>query len=351
MSKRMIDTGFWNDEEVVETFTVDDRYFWLYLMTNPKINIAGVMPFSRTIIGRDLGYDKNVINSLLNRFQYVLGKIIVDEDTKELLFIDWHKYNWTVSPKLATALVKETDEVKSPVIRHALAKTISKIFSDTVSIPYLYRILKEKENEKVIESAPPTPPLQRLPKEEKEEEYIYCRFRGENLETDEQLERHTTTMSMSSNVNPTQQNQSTDGTVADSDTGVEKCDGEIKVLLSPQAQEIYDLWREIGPIKPRVPSEAIVKACKAALSKFSIKDITEAITHYVAAYNDSKYFFKYKWDLPTFLKQRNCIPNFMEGGVAWENYKARVEKRDGKQAPQKVFVEFEQDNKQESKYE
>ena len=166
MSKRMIDTGFWNDEEVVETFTVDDRYFWLYLMTNPKINIAGVMPFSRTIIGRDLGYDKNVINSLLNRFQNVLGKIIVDEYTKELLFVDWHKYNWTVSPKLATALVKETDEVKSPVIRHALAETISKIFSDTVSIPYLYRILKEKENENVIESAPPTTPLQRLPKEE-----------------------------------------------------------------------------------------------------------------------------------------------------------------------------------------
>lgn len=171
----------------------------------------------------------------------------------------------------------------------------------------------------------------------KESSSLLSLLRDEPADNDEQLIRPTTTMSMSSNVIPTQQNQSTDG--------------EIKVSLSPQAQEIYDLWKEIGPIKPRVPSEAIVKACKAALSKFSIKDITEAITHYVAAYNDPQYFFKYKWDLPTFLKQRNCIPNFMEGGVAWENYKARVEKQESKQAPQKVFVEFEQDNKQESKYE
>ena len=186
---------------------------------------------------------------------------------------------------------------------------------------------------------------------DKESSSLHSLWRDELVNNDEQLIRHTTTLSMSPTVIPTQQNQSTDGTVEDSDTYVEKSDGEIKVSLSPQAQEIYDLWREIGPIKPRVPSEAIVKACKAALGKFSIKDITEAITHYVEAYNDPKYFFKYKWDLPTFLKQRNCIPNFMEGGVAWENYKAQVEKRESKQAPQKVFVEFEQDNKQESKYE
>lgn len=177
---------------------------------------------------------------------------------------------------------------------------------------------------------------------DKESSSLHSLWRDELVDDDEQLIRPTTTLSMSSNVIPTQQNQSTDGTASDSET---------KVSLSPQAQEIYDLWREIGPIKPRVPSEAIVKACKAALSKFSIKDITEAITHYVEAYNDPKYFFKYKWDLPTFLKQRNCIPNFMEGGVAWENYKAQVEKREGKQTPQKVVVGFEQDNKQESKYE
>lgn len=185
----------------------------------------------------------------------------------------------------------------------------------------------------------------------KESSSLLSLLRDEPADNDEQLIRPTTTMSMSSNVIPTQQNQSTEGAATDNGTSVEKSDGEIKVSLSPQAQEIYDLWKEIGPIKPRVPSEAIVKACKVALSKFSIKDITEAITHYVAAYNDSKYFFKYKWDLPTFLKQRNCIPNFMEGGVAWENYKAQAEKRECKQTSQKVFVECEQDNKQESKYE
>lgn len=329
MSKRMIDTGFWTDDEVIERFTVDDKYFWLYLMTNQHVNITGVMPLCRAAMARDLGYDIKTLDNLLYRFATIHTRIEIDDTSKELLILDWPKYNWTNSPKLHSAVEIQAKKIKSKRFRAYVLDALEKQPSDTVSIPYGYRIISDINIKDNIEG------------DDTSVEYdTYTRYNKEE---------HTQSIDIINTEHPTQSCACDNNITNSCDNIIESRDDAPK--LSPQAQEIYDLWREIGPIKPRMPSEAIVKACKAALSKFSIKDITEAITHYVAAYNDPKYFFKYKWDLPTFLKQRNCIPNFMEGGVAWENYKAQVEKRESKQTPQKVAVEFEQDNKQESKYE
>lgn len=333
MPKRTIDTNFWNTDEVIESFTVDDKYFWLYLMTNPHINLAGVMPLARAAMARDLGFNTQVVDNLIYRFENIHRIIQVDRETKEILVTVWDKYNWTKSPQLAAAVQQQADKIKSQAIKNAVIEKL-KSFSgygiDTVSIGYGYGTVTDNINIK-----------DNIEGDDTSVEYdTYTRYNKEE---------HTQSIDIINTEHPTQ-SCACDNNITNSCNNIIESTADAP-KLSPQAQEIYDLWREIGPIKPRVPSEAVVKACKAALGKFSIKDITEAITHYVAAYNDPKYFFKYKWDLPTFLKQRNCIPNFMEGGVAWENYKAQVEKRESKQTPQKVFVELEQDNKQESKYE
>ena len=34
---RKINTNFWTDEKVIDDFTPEDKFFMLYLMTNPYI--------------------------------------------------------------------------------------------------------------------------------------------------------------------------------------------------------------------------------------------------------------------------------------------------------------------------
>ena len=71
MAKRMIDTELWNNEEIIEKFTAEDRYFWLYVLTNPHNSICGVMKASPILIARDMGYSKECVQNLLYRFENV----------------------------------------------------------------------------------------------------------------------------------------------------------------------------------------------------------------------------------------------------------------------------------------
>ena len=113
MAKRMIDTELWNNEEIIETFTAEDRYFWLYLLTNPHNSILGVMKVSPTLIARDMGYSKECAENLLYRFEYIHNAIYVDKDTKELIILNWWKFNWTKSQDLLKTIVKNVDKVQS----------------------------------------------------------------------------------------------------------------------------------------------------------------------------------------------------------------------------------------------
>ena len=43
--KRVVDTSFWTDDKVLE-FTPEDRYFMLYLLTNPHTTQLGIYSIS-----------------------------------------------------------------------------------------------------------------------------------------------------------------------------------------------------------------------------------------------------------------------------------------------------------------
>lgn len=116
MPKRMIDTELWNDDKIIEMFTAEDRYFWLYLLTNPHTNICGVGKASTVVIARDMGYSKETIQNLLYRFTNIHKLIYVDNETNELLILNWGRYNWTKSGDILTTLQKKITEVKSQTI-------------------------------------------------------------------------------------------------------------------------------------------------------------------------------------------------------------------------------------------
>lgn len=142
MPKRLIDTELWNNEQIVEDFTSDDRYFWLYLLTNPHGNICGVMKYSPIIMGRDMGLHKDTIENLVYRFEKNYKLIVVDRDTKELLILNWYKWNWNTSEKLMQSVFNSKETIKSENIKNLVQERINKIGygygMDRVSIGYAY---------------------------------------------------------------------------------------------------------------------------------------------------------------------------------------------------------------------
>lgn len=113
---RSIQTSFWSDSKIVDDFTPEDRYFYLYLLTNEKSNQLGCYEISKNQMCRDTGYDLKTIEKLLKRFEEIHNVIVYDSKTKEIFIKNWHKYNWLNSWKTKVCIDKEFDEVKSQKI-------------------------------------------------------------------------------------------------------------------------------------------------------------------------------------------------------------------------------------------
>lgn len=141
MPKRMVDTDLWNNEDIISDFTAEDKYFWLYLLTNPHNKMCGVLKNSPSLIARDMGLHKDTIINLIYRFERNHKMIYCDQNTNEIFILNWYKYNWTKSPKIVEIIKKEQNEVKSLYIRHLINDRISVVLGekeDTLSIGYRY---------------------------------------------------------------------------------------------------------------------------------------------------------------------------------------------------------------------
>lgn len=131
---RNVSMNFWLDAKVVDEFTPEDRYFMLYLLTNPLTNLCGCYEISVKQMCRDTGYNEETIKKLLYKSKNDYQVIDYDEETKELLIKNWHKYNWTKSGKLDKPLAEEIKKIKTDRFREYLVNIYND--RDTVSIRY-----------------------------------------------------------------------------------------------------------------------------------------------------------------------------------------------------------------------
>ena len=109
---RNIQMTFWTDSKVVDDFTPEDKYFYLYLMTNPHTNLCGCYELSLSQAASETGYNKETIERLLTRMADVHEVIRYSRQTKEVLIVNWSKYNWTRSADFQKSLLKEISSVK-----------------------------------------------------------------------------------------------------------------------------------------------------------------------------------------------------------------------------------------------
>ena len=135
---RTIYMNFWKDTKIVDDFTPEDKYFMLYCLTNDYTNLCGCFEISIKQMSTDIGYNVEIIEKLLDRFEKVHKIILYNKENKELLIKNWYKYNWTKSEKLDKPLLKEIENVKTIEFKAFLIDLYNK--RDTVSIPYMYPI-------------------------------------------------------------------------------------------------------------------------------------------------------------------------------------------------------------------
>lgn len=91
--KRIVDTQFWEDGKVIDKFSVEDKFFMLYLMTNPHTTQLGIYKLPKRLISFETGYTVEVVAVLLQRFQDKYKNIVYNDDTQEIAVLNSLKYS------------------------------------------------------------------------------------------------------------------------------------------------------------------------------------------------------------------------------------------------------------------
>lgn len=133
---RLISTSFWDDSKVVDDFTPEDKYIYLYCMTNPHTNLCGCYEVSVKQIASETGYNEDTVKRLLMRLDREHNVIRYSSTTKEMLMLNWFRYNWSTSEKLNKPLLAEIRAIKDDGFREYLAGRYNE--RDTVTVPYEY---------------------------------------------------------------------------------------------------------------------------------------------------------------------------------------------------------------------
>lgn len=108
---RQLHTDFWNDGFVLD-LTPEEKYFYIYIMTNSKTTQCGVYELPKRIIETQTGYNRETVDKLLKRFEEY-KKICYCEETKEIIILNWIKYNQPNNTNAIKCVNKELKSIKN----------------------------------------------------------------------------------------------------------------------------------------------------------------------------------------------------------------------------------------------
>lgn len=137
---RTVSLQFWTDPKVDDEFSPEDKYFYLYLLTNPHTALCGCYEISMKQMCRETGYNEDTVHRLLERLEKQHDVIRYSKQTKEVLILNWHKYNWSKSEKIIAGVLDNALHIKDHNFRAYLADLIRSYGgdADTLSIGYQY---------------------------------------------------------------------------------------------------------------------------------------------------------------------------------------------------------------------
>ena len=147
---RNLHTSFWTDNKVEDEFTPEDKYFYAYLLTNPQTNICGCYEVSFNQMSHHTGYTKDTLSRLIDRFERVHNVIRYSAETKEILILNWHKYNWSKSEKTLVGVENVAGHIKSEDFKNYVLNLVAQVRGSETEC----QKNKESESESIPSASP-----------------------------------------------------------------------------------------------------------------------------------------------------------------------------------------------------
>jgi len=117
MVKRIVDTAFWTDMQVIDNYSVEDKFFYLYLLTNDKSTQLGIYSLPKKVMSFETGFTTDVIQVLLERFSETYKKIRYSEDTQEVTILESLQFSVLTGGKpVQDLLEREMSKIKDDAL-------------------------------------------------------------------------------------------------------------------------------------------------------------------------------------------------------------------------------------------
>lgn len=108
---RKIHVHFWSDV-FIQSLTPEQKFFFLYLLTNEKTKQCGIYEITLRQISYDTGYNIETVNTLISFFEKC-GKVRFSAETCEMAIKNWDKYNGSKAPDVQNLVNKELKSIKN----------------------------------------------------------------------------------------------------------------------------------------------------------------------------------------------------------------------------------------------
>jgi hypothetical protein len=271
--KRIVDTSFWTDGKV-DDFSPEDKYFMLYLLTNPFSSQLGIYEISIKQVAFQMGYSTDAVKVLIDRFESKYGIILFSQETNEIAIKNFLRHSIIKGgAPVRDCLIKEIKKVKN---RELIAKVFLHIKDSESLNETVKRIIAEYE--------------------EKNGELSYSNKKDNDNENEN------------------------DNEVSYPDTGNESLNdsSEQPQKASVNCQQIVDLYHSICISFPKVRSlsDARRKAIKARLNTYTLEDFQTVFENaeassFLKGSNDRNWTATFDW----LIKDSN-MAKVLEGNYA-----------------------------------
>lgn len=114
MSRTIIEREFWNDEQVIDEYSPEDKLFMMYLLTCPRGNSIGIFKLPIKLMAFEIGYSPESTRTLIDRFMNKYTRITYDFEEQEIAIHNAMKYTINRGGRPIEEMVTRTlEEVSS----------------------------------------------------------------------------------------------------------------------------------------------------------------------------------------------------------------------------------------------
>ncbi len=106
---RQVHISYWQDKFVL-SLTPEEKFFYLYLLTNSKTKQCGIYELPLPIIQVETGYNRETVIKLIQKF-IDHKKVSYDWENEEIFLLNWMKHNPITNKNIEKCIIDELSQV------------------------------------------------------------------------------------------------------------------------------------------------------------------------------------------------------------------------------------------------